>query len=532
MSQQSPRKHSRQLRHRRQTSLHRKRIAVGAGVSVGAAICFGSTAEAAVDTITVTSLADPGDGDCASNGCTMREAISQADDGDATDIDKIVFQSGLSGAITLNGTQLPLIDEPLYIDGPGAGTLTVDGNDSSRILDIHAPFHEDVKIEGLALTGGLADQGGAIRSLPGGIVFEGADLTIKNSMVSGSHAENGGGVYAFGGKATITNSWIHGNVAQTDGGGALVASIQGSVIENSIISGNEATNGGGIRTSADSGFYSASVSIEESTISDNQATGDGGGVSSVGNAHIQGSTISGNHAQGGGGINMSHSFVSTIQQSTISHNYSEQGAGVLATSDGRSGLGISRSTIAGNNFGGVSAGSDAYVGISSSVVADNSAGPSLDVAGEHFGAGFSLIERPGGGPISASGPNIIGRDPQLAPLADNGGPTLTMMPASTSPAIDQGQATFPGTDQRGQPVFEVPTIANAVGGDGADIGAVELQSFEYVPPPPALQAGPASEFSQKAAIKKCKKKHPKGSKKRKRCVKKAKRRSGYRRHTH
>jgi glucose/arabinose dehydrogenase len=43
------------------------------------------------------------------------------------------------------------------------------------------------------------------------------------------------------------------------------------------------------------------------------------------------------------------------------------------------------------------------------------------------------------------------------------------------------------------------------------------------PPPLAPPAAPASEFNQKAAIKKCKKKHPKGTK-RKRCIKKAKKR--------
>jgi glucose/arabinose dehydrogenase len=46
------------------------------------------------------------------------------------------------------------------------------------------------------------------------------------------------------------------------------------------------------------------------------------------------------------------------------------------------------------------------------------------------------------------------------------------------------------------------------------------------PPPPPLASAPApaSGFDQKAAIKKCKKKHPKGSKKRKKCIKKAKKR--------
>ena len=95
------------------------------------------------------------------------------------------------------------------------------------------------------------------------------------------------------------------------------------------------------------------------------------------------------------------------------------------------------------------------------------------------------------------------------------------MPASTSPAIDQGHGAFSGTDQRGQPrVFDVATIPNGAG-DGTDIGAVELQSSEYVPPA-AAPTGATGE--RDAAIKTCKKKF-KGkakAKKRKKCKKKAK----------
>jgi hypothetical protein len=69
----------------------------------------------------------------------------------------------------------------------------------------------------------------------------------------------------------------------------------------------------------------------------------------------------------------------------------------------------------------------------------------------------------------------VNTDPQLGPLQANGGLTPTMLPAPTSPAVDQGGG---GTtiDQRGvvRPI-DFPSIANAPGGDGSDIGAVELQ---------------------------------------------------------
>ena len=58
--------------------------------------------------------------------------------------------------------------------------------------------------------------------------------------------------------------------------------------------------------------------------------------------------------------------------------------------------------------------------------------------------------------------------------SDNGGPTQTRALLAGSPAIDKGNGT--GTDQSGltRPV-DNPMIANASGGNGADIGAVEVR---------------------------------------------------------
>jgi hypothetical protein len=67
-------------------------------------------------------------------------------------------------------------------------------------------------------------------------------------------------------------------------------------------------------------------------------------------------------------------------------------------------------------------------------------------------------------------------DPLLGPLQDNGGPTETLAPAAGSPAIDAGSGFGETTDQRGDPrPVDFPGIANVAGGDGADIGAFEVQ---------------------------------------------------------
>jgi predicted outer membrane repeat protein len=77
--------------------------------------------------------------------------------------------------------------------------------------------------------------------------------------------------------------------------------------------------------------------------------------------------------------------------------------------------------------------------------------------------------------FTGTGDTEDGADPQLDPLASNGGPTQTRAPAATSPLVDaipEADCNPDGvtTDQRG---------VDRPQGPGCDIGAVEL-----VPPPP------------------------------------------------
>ena len=77
-----------------------------------------------------------------------------------------------------------------------------------------------------------------------------------------------------------------------------------------------------------------------------------------------------------------------------------------------------------------------------------------------------MIEAPGTATINSIAGNIIGTDPQLGALANNGGPTQTHLPAATSPVINAGDPAFvppPATDQRG--------FARVIGGR-VDMGAV------------------------------------------------------------
>jgi hypothetical protein len=78
--------------------------------------------------------------------------------------------------------------------------------------------------------------------------------------------------------------------------------------------------------------------------------------------------------------------------------------------------------------------------------------------------------------VTALASDIVGANPQLKPLADNGGSTQTRALPLDSPAVDQGASAGLNDDQRGQPrPSQTAKPDNPAGGDGADIGAYELQ---------------------------------------------------------
>ena len=89
------------------------------------------------------------------------------------------------------------------------------------------------------------------------------------------------------------------------------------------------------------------------------------------------------------------------------------------------------------------------VQLDSTVVADNTAAgapqdlrPHRDTTAGGVTAAFSLIEAAGDVTVTQApaGASLLGLDPQLGALAANGGPTLTHLPAGTSPLIDKGKA--------------------------------------------------------------------------------------------
>jgi CSLREA domain-containing protein len=564
-------------------------------VATGAFALAAPAAQAA--NFEVNTLTDASADGCAPTpgDCTLREAITAA--GANGEADVITFQSGLTGMLTLASqlqTASSATPDDITIQGPGAGAITISGdNDSngpdtgdSRILQVVAPTSgtvgTSVAISGLTLSGGdpASGPGGAIylgkythltvdhmtisgNTAPynsgGGIGTEFpkyTEIAITNSTISNNTATGGGGVSTFG-PLTIDHSTLSGNHATSGAGGAIVFGQKYGplAVTDSVITGNTASvSGAGIASFPDSGMgfsYGATDNeVVNTTVSGNNAGFAGGGVYVGGLASDQGSwtidhsTVSGNHATNtssyGGGVGVGGAVNGKFEvvDSTVSGNGAGAGGGIAlrSTSVGVNGsISADNSTVASNTAtyegGGMWAGSygpgggpyaSPPVGVNSTIAGDNTAGlsPGPNDLGRAdpatsggFRLSFSLVEAPTDA-IDTQASSITGVDPQLAGLGNNGGPTLTQLPATTSPAIDAGNNPLAlPTDQRGDPRTVDLAPPNAT--NGTDIGAVER----------GVSPSPVTPVKKK----KCKKKHKKRSaetakKHKKKCKKKKKKR--------
>jgi predicted outer membrane repeat protein len=482
------------------------RAAAGAGAALGATILFAPVADAA--TFTVTSLDDStADG-------TLRGEIVNANTAPGDDV--IAFASGLSGTITLDDPEgdIEITTGGLEIQGPGAGTITVNGNGAQRIFYLHdftAPGTE-VGIAGLTLTGGDSTgfvNGGAILSSSTGL--EAANLTVRDAVITGNFSEgSGGGIYSDGGNLAIHGSTFTDNRTGGEdafgGGGVFVNNTSGTpaddvevVIEDSTISGNHANYwGGALYLSSPDG----DARVTRTTMSGNEAINGGGGAIDVveieGDLIVEQSTFANNTAlYEGGAMNLDGIEGNTeIANSTISGNRvtdPEYSGGAIYFEDADSGTDpvIRSSTLVGNSApdlgGAIYLDEGGPVRITNTIIADNSATDG-DLSEDEsnatggFELNFSLVEGTGGnGTISESpaGSNLLGIDPQLGALADNGGPTQTHLPALASPVVDGGFAGGLAVEQRGlERTGDLDSVANRVGSDATDMGSVEIQAAE------------------------------------------------------
>ncbi|PZR73398.1 MAG: hypothetical protein DLM73_10815 [Chthoniobacterales bacterium] len=203
----------------------------------------------------------------------------------------------------------------------------------------------------------------------------------------------------------------------------------------------------------------AAGTVTNSTVSDNPGTGI---VNSNGGLSVTNSTFTRNTGNASAGALLHMGGTTGLRNSTISGNSASLGGGIYYFSGT---LNVSSSIIAGNTD--LNGNPDVYA------QTGNIKSLGYNLIGIGNGSQGSFVDGTNNDQVGTTAAPIPAG---LGPLQDNGGPTFTMALLSGSRALDKGFGNGLTIDQRGsQRVYDDPAIANPVGGDGADIGAFEVQ---------------------------------------------------------
>jgi len=272
----------------------------------------------------------------------------------------------------------------------------------------------------------------------GGGIYNDSILISSGTVISGNLAtEQGGGMYnAASGQVTVIGGSLHANRSDASAGGAFfnagTAYLTGAVVTNNRAS----TSGGGVENTG-------SLSIDTNAISSNTAVGQpGGGINNQGTLTLTRSALVYNAAtvsQGGG---LRNAGTAQLMNVTVSDNTAASAGGIQNTGGI---LSIQFSTISNTALSLNNAGGSVTVG--NSILAQstgNACGGTINSADYNIDSGVSC----GFNQVH----DLSSTNPQLGPLRDNGGNSLTRAIAFASAAVDSAAATcppVPATDQRG-----------------------------------------------------------------------------------
>jgi hypothetical protein len=419
-------------------------------------------------TLEVSNCDDDGPG-------SLRAAVAAAASGDTISL------TGLGcSTITLTTGHIAVAEDDLAIEGPGAGSLTIDASYASGILR-HAGAGT-LSISGLTLANGTYTTDTAV-SL-GGCLYSAANLEVIDSIVTtctahgtGGNDAKGGAIYAGGNlklrSTVISSSRAYASAVGYGGGAFVVGDLDAAA---SAFNYNSAQGAPVINGNGGGAIVHGATRLDSATFYYNNAY-TAGGLWTFGAVTIESSLFAHNGAKLVAGLRSEDggsALVATIANSTFAYNVSHERIGGISMLISAT---ITNTTIAKNNaiggFGGVFF-SGASLELESTIIANNTEGPTpsdLKVYGSPAITGANNLV------IATSAtlpPDTITDDPLLDALADNGGPTLTLALMAGSPAIDAGNNVAAlATDQRGAGFLRHV-------GRHTDIGAFEVQDPDFI----------------------------------------------------
>ena len=233
---------------------------MGNGATVWDNLVIATSWEELAALTVVTTALDEDNGSVAPNagrGISLREAIKYAPSGAL-----ITFDTELDGEIiALESGELLVEEKALTIDSANLpGGITLSGDGKSRVFRI-VGANTELTLDGITIADGDSATGDG-----GGILNEGAKLTLKNCTIRDSVATNG----------------------------AAIASVGVTDLSNVTISRNHALgNAGAVHCGA-----SSSTALNHCTISANTADGIVGGISFAGGSlSIENTILAGNSGQ-------------------------------------------------------------------------------------------------------------------------------------------------------------------------------------------------------------------------------------------
>jgi hypothetical protein len=420
----------------------------------------------------VVNNSDPGAG-------SLRQAILNANAGGGG---TITF-ANVTGAISLQ-SPLPILTANIKIVGPGYSQLAITCSNTIALTILTNSANSTGSLSGLAIQSTLANFGDFTlldsfigpQFHPGPApVYNSGTMTVSRCILTGNQITDGndsienhgtinldqcsitnnrgaGCVYNSG-NLNMDNSVVAGQTYFTSGSGGLFNDGGIVVLRNCAISNNLSVQGGGIWNGGGLFITNSLINSNRSSYSDPDTPG--GGLFNIGYAVLVNTTVSGNRAAGAGGGIWNSGGLRLLNCTVASNNVFGTGGGVWnLTAESAAVFQSRNSIIAGNSSGNTNC--------SSSSCAD-------DIIGYFESFGHNLILSSNGWSlVGFDHTDLVGLDPMLGPLQDNGGPTWTHALLRGSPAIDAGDPVgAPSQDERGLPRPQ---------GRGVDIGAFEFLS--------------------------------------------------------
>lgn len=377
----------------------------------------------AVDSVLDAVDVSPGDGACATavGTCTLRAAIGEANA--AAEVADITLASGATYVVSVGGVEDANVSGDLdltvsaTIHGNGS---TVDGNLLDRVFQTHGGSTR-LTAEDLTIRGGRTTfDGGGVKGT----------VTLVRGTITGNEAD--GYIRCADGVGCTTVNGV--------GGGGVSGTL---VAIDSTISDNTSTNG----------FFGCTITPP--MIPTCQVSG-GGAV--VGSAELRNSTLSGNVAASGMGHSVFGSI--TVVSSTV---VDDQPTGTVFAGSAR----FLGALAHGSQLDCAAIPTTGFVTLLPEFPDDNGTFTSLG----HNRATPDPGSGTGCGFVQAT--DQAGVAGVLGPLADNGGPTETHLPAVTGPGVGAIPVGSTG-------LCDASAVADQRGGlrpsgSGCDVGSVERQ---------------------------------------------------------